>query len=397
MKRLVACLIVALVAACTESTPAPTTEAPPTPETSAVPPTTTTEPTPPPDRFRTSTTTDDLGWEHVTLPEGTGPYAGVIAWTGEELIFWGGDDSLSVPRGEPGLAYDLDTGMWRELSPSPKRATQGAASVWTGSELIICCGARSSFTAVSYDPVTDRWRALSDPPTSGEYLEAVWTGDVMLVAGPGGVMSYDPVSDVWTEQPNPPRALGRLNAVAWTGSELVVWPATIERHVHVGMALSPETGLWRDLGEPPAWPAGVDIAWTGEDLIIWGGLPALSGGSERAVGSRLNWEEDHWYELPEALPEPDGCECNLGSQELLWTGRELLVWTGFFSTGYESGEPLLLSYRPDTGAWYVVAESPIEWSGQSLMADNRIVIKGDDSLAISPAGWGSDGTPLDLS
>ncbi|MGD2102134.1 MAG: hypothetical protein PVG83_07835 [Acidimicrobiia bacterium] len=42
-------------------------------------------------------TTDDLGWERVVLPEGMGPHAGVMAWTGEELVFWGGATGQEPP------------------------------------------------------------------------------------------------------------------------------------------------------------------------------------------------------------------------------------------------------------------------------------------------------------
>ena len=37
----------------------------------------------------------------------------------------------------------------------------------------------------------------------------------------------------------------------------------------------------------------------------------------------------------EALPEPEGCEWNLGSQTLTWTGKYVLVSAGMFSTGVD--------------------------------------------------------------
>lgn len=388
-------VIVFGLAACTGATT--TTAGPPESTTNTTGPTVASTTTPHPQTSAASVSTNELGWEVVALPQDVSAHDGILTWTGDELIFWGGEDDFDpdMPIGEPGLAYSPDTRMWRTLPPSSKRATYGAVGVWTGSELVLCCGRWSPFQAVSYEPASDTWRTLADAGGDEEYAEAVWTGELMLVAEPGGVAAYEPASDTWSEVPPSPMPLGRLNELAWTGAELVVWPANGGREVYAGMALDPVSGDWRVLDDPPAWPAMPDIEWTGDDLMIWGGLPAAGGGSERAVGSRLDYADDRWHELTEPLPEPDGCECNLGSQELLWTGSELLVWTGTFGTGLGPNGHLLISYQPETASWSLVSDSPIEWGGHALMADDRIVMRGPDSLAISPPGWQSDGVPID--
>jgi hypothetical protein len=173
MKRLTPWLIAALfLGACTSSSSVTTLSAPLASSTS--PRSSTTVSTLPP-AFAASVTVDEHGWEIVALPEGVSAANRTMTWTRDELVFWGGEDesSTGVSVGDPGLAYNPDTRMWRALPPSPRAVTYGAAAVWNGSELIICCGARSN-EAVSYEPVSNSWRALADSPIRGEYAQAVW-------------------------------------------------------------------------------------------------------------------------------------------------------------------------------------------------------------------------------
>lgn len=279
-----------------------------------------------------------LGWESVHIPASFVALCHrAVVGTDTELVFWGGDETscdYESPKGDPGMAYHPDTATWRQLPAAPLEPVVAPTGVWTGSELIICCGMTSGQTA-AYDPEEDAWRSLLEAPLSGPFPNAVWTGTEMIVVTQQGVAGYNPPTNQWRTFSQAPQSLGRTNEVAWTGEELIVWPSNVERRVYQGMALHPTTDTWRVLPDPPAWPAALDIAYTGDALVIWGGLPAHFVGSERAVGSKLDLDANTWTELPEALPEPEGCECNLGSQTLTWTGEYVLVSPGMFSTGVD--------------------------------------------------------------
>lgn len=344
---------------------------------------------------------EDSGWEVVEFPEGFFSINSVMVWTSDELVFWGGQtpDVEESPTGEPGLAYNPATREWRTLPPGPKDPAIGAAGVWTGDELIICCGVSDQFAdfavTVAFDPETNEWRRLADAPISGTFSEALWTGEEMLVVTSGGVAGYDPTTDSWTTYPPPPSG-ARLNEIAWTGEELIVWSREVERVVHSGYALSLPTGTWRQLPDPPAWPAAPDVVWTGEHLVIWGGLPAHFVGSERAVGSVYDPVTNSWTEMAEALPEPEAFEGNLGSQSLVWTGETVLVSPGAFGSGVDPETSLLLTYDPTADAWELVDQAllPVSFVAADVaVAGDRVVVR-SDPLYISPAGWMPEGEPI---
>jgi hypothetical protein len=355
-----------------------------------------------PESFPATRTEIGLGWEAVEIPTDVVAlcHRAQIA-TETELIFWGGDQEscdYEVPTGDPGMAYNLDSATWRQLPASPLDPVVAPAGVWTGSEVIVCCG-MTSRQAAAYDPADDSWRSLAESPLSGPFAESVWTGQEMIVVTQQGVAAYNPVEDTWRSISSPPEEIGRVNNVVWTGAEVVVWPVwptgEVQRRVVRGQALDPASDTWRVLPDPPAWPAAPDMVATDDSLIIWGGLPANSGGSERAVGSQYDLDSGTWTPLPEALPEPDGCECNLGSQALSWTGEYLLVSPGWFSSGVDPTTPVLVAYHPETDTWILVAdESPLAWGGETLIVGDRLVMVANDVLYASPPNWQPTGEPI---
>jgi hypothetical protein len=80
----------------------------------------------------------------------------VFAWTGSQLIVWGGtsDGGTIPPHGE---AYDPATNTWAALPKAPLRARTDAIGVWTGSRLVIWGGHDARAFAER-----STWKALSD-------------------------------------------------------------------------------------------------------------------------------------------------------------------------------------------------------------------------------------------
>jgi N-acetylneuraminic acid mutarotase len=85
-------------------------------------------------------------------------------------------------------------GGWQPVAEAgAPEARFGSVEAWTGSEMLVWGGDRSASpyetqlvaTGGAYDPVGDRWRALSevDAPVAREFHTAVWTGSELIVWG----------------------------------------------------------------------------------------------------------------------------------------------------------------------------------------------------------------------
>ena len=163
----------------------------------------------------------------------------VGAWTGEELLVWGGRQLDSDLGDGFRVAFsDASTpSEWAYMSEvDAPTARSGHAGVWTGEEFIVW-GGWSGVERLSdggkYDPDTDAWTALASDgaPSARTGHTAVWTGSEMLILfGFDGTneladgYAYDPAKDQWRTLSSSGDPLARRNAVAvWAGTEVMVY------------------------------------------------------------------------------------------------------------------------------------------------------------------------------
>ena len=102
-------------------------------------------------------------WRVLATPPPTPSYCRRDAvWTGSEMLVWG----CSL------LAYDPAKNEWRRLPDAP---TRHGIVAWTGRELIGwgggCCGDVSD-DGSAYDPETNTWRKLAPAPVAGQQSPA---------------------------------------------------------------------------------------------------------------------------------------------------------------------------------------------------------------------------------
>ena len=130
-------------------------------------------------------------WENRSGAAPTPRRLAASVWTGSELIVWGGVDGSLVSTGTGGR-YDPATNRWRALVPAGNLSPRsGPTAVWTGTEMIVWGGETlvPSFTRFNngarYDPATDTWRPVSaaGAPEARRFHTAVWTGSEMIVWG----------------------------------------------------------------------------------------------------------------------------------------------------------------------------------------------------------------------
>lgn len=169
-----------------------------------------------------------------------------VVWTGTEVLVWGGgvfDQNGNLSGVGSGARYDPATDSWTAMSTAGAPAARYAAvTAWTGTEMLIWGGLDEGTPTefadgARYNPTTNTWQPMSNVGAPSRRLTAssAWTGSELVVWGGiaviGGISVrgdgavYDPSNDRWrplattTGAPSPRWGA----AAAWSGSEFVLW------------------------------------------------------------------------------------------------------------------------------------------------------------------------------
>jgi hypothetical protein len=188
-------------------------------------------------RYRPASDTWGAPLSTTNAPDGR-VYAGV-AWTGTEMLIWGGNDNVQLF--DNGGRYRADTNTWGPAlsqvgAPSARNCP---ATTWTGSEMFVwggwdtTNGDRWLDTGARYNPTTDTWRPISTvgAPAPRTCATAIWTGTEVIVWGGGDGTQfenggrYDPATNTWSPTLSTTNApAGRWgHSAVWTGTEMIVW------------------------------------------------------------------------------------------------------------------------------------------------------------------------------
>jgi len=260
-------------------------------------------------------------------------------WTGSEMIVWGGYGFLNNTYLDTGGKYDPDTDTWTATSAT--NAPTGRyylTAAWTGSEMIVWGGANDSMvfnTGGRYNPGTNSWAAtsMSNVPAARFDHTAVWTGTEMIVWGGYDFLNnsyfdtggkYDPDTDTWTatSTTNAPDARAVHTAV-WTGSDMIVWAGGNTNYLNTGGRYNPDTDSWTATNTTDAPTARIYHAavWTGTEMIVWGGYGYPQGSLNS--GGRYNPSTDNWINTGY-----NNAPASRQSHTAIWTGSEMIVWGG---------------------------------------------------------------------
>ena len=360
---------------------------------------------------RSSDERADVRWRPVAAAPLSGRFQPAAAWTGREMLVWGGAGCEVACSGDgirpqaDGAAYDPERDTWRSLPPSPLSPRSGPLAVWSGRELIVW-GGTSAGTALgdgaAFDPEANRWRPLPASPLAGRFaappgtvaqVPGVWTGTEMLVWGQGAGLdadqaelpagaAYNPAADRWRVLAPAPVSPRIVEAV-WTGREMLVWGGQSgRRYFDDGAAYDPGGDRWRTLPPAPLAARFTFAVWSGERMLIWGGES-----SEEAFddGAAYDAASDSWRSLP---PSPLNARRGFAR---IWTGTELLVWggapgggTGLLGTG--------AAYDPAAGRWREIGTGPARllpvglWTGREAIVWGGVVSTESGLLASSAEG-----------
>lgn len=139
-----------------------------------------------------------------------------VIWTGEQLVFWGGEALGSGADRTSGAAFTPDTGDWTLLAPSP--VPNASEAIWTGQEIVVWSGVG---TAAAWTPATNTWRTITNWPLgSGFYQLAVWADGEIIDIGSG--VAVEPTTGESRPTARPPHLHERASAVAVDGYVVAV-------------------------------------------------------------------------------------------------------------------------------------------------------------------------------
>jgi hypothetical protein len=230
------------------------------------------------------------GWSELPAPPENRSNA-ATAWTGSQLLIWGGYQFVGSGDEDPdsdGFIFDAADRTWETMPDSPLEGRSGAASAWTGDELLIWGGWDGGFrpdpylaNGAAYDPSTRTWRMLPPAPISERRPFSVWTGKELIVWGSTGRelflqdgAAYDPTTNAWRLIAEAPVDITDGSAV-WTGDEMIVVGAALDWNNHadtptaIGAAYDPEADSWRKLPPSDLSPQAMTAEWLDGELIAW--------------------------------------------------------------------------------------------------------------------------------
>jgi hypothetical protein len=230
------------------------------------------------------------GWSELRAPPEVRSGA-ATAWTGSQLLVWGGYEFVGTGDDDPdadGFAFDAATRRWSDLPESPLRGRADVASAWTGSELLVWGGWDGGFREVpffddgaAFDPATGAWRLLAPAPIEARTAFSVWTGEELIVWGSTDRAvrrrdgaAYDPTTNTWRSIADAPLDVTDGSAV-WTGREMLVFGAALDgsndsdTRNAIGVAYDPQADTWRELPPSDLSPQAMTATWFGDELITW--------------------------------------------------------------------------------------------------------------------------------
>ncbi len=366
------------------------------------------------------------GWNK--LPEPPDVRAGsAAAWTGSKLLVWGGYVYTGFSDEEPvdgGYLLDPLTGSAGALPTAPLAARAFPAVAWTGSELIVWGGwdlhDRFFDDGAAYDPASGGWRALPQAPIEARMPFSVWTGSELLVWGSRwrdtrlvDGAAYDPAADSWRQIADAPLELTDGTAV-WTGNELIVFGAALhggnkaESETAIGGAYDPATDSWRLLPDSELSPQVSTAAWNGERMIAWDYLNR----SQTYDPDTDEWSRVERVPLQDFECSPrsvsvsesvfgeycgqmtiysDGGWSNISRQKYVGWGFEVVaadLAVLLLGSNVDTGANVLLAYRvqSDVGSTTTATAEPL--SPGSLVITREGPEGGCDLFTIAPDGTG---------
>jgi hypothetical protein len=254
------------------------------------------------------------GWTELPLPPDDLHDGAAYVWTGSEVLAWGGCEG-EAPDGcgldERGYAFDPERRAWSPLPPIDARTSSNA--VWTGREAM--------------------------------FFENEPEGSVLEGASLSG-HAYDPAAGTWRPLPEAPIEARTGSVYLWTGSEVIVWGGGSQQGAESvqGAAYDPATDSWRRIADAPHGLNLASAVWTGREMIVFGSLlnSRNIADTRTSVGAAYDPKTDTWRTLPPSELSPQ-------ATATAWVGGRMVAFD--YDTHWQA-------YDPASDTWTEPADMP---------------------------------------
>jgi hypothetical protein len=283
--------------------------------------------------------------------------------------------------GVAGEIYRFSDGTVRAIAPSDLEWRANAAVVWTGSEVIVAGGSNGpgiEHAAAAYNPATDTWRTLPEPPGHDTFQSsvggpAVWSGTEMIAWRSG--LAFNPTTDLWRALPTAPlKPRTRETVVAipngvfvWGGCDTTVLLVSCDdvqvpngTELADGAVFDIEHNSWTVLPSSPLVAGNNPSAvWTGDEVVV---LVNVVPTGDHVVAAAYNPSTEQWR----ALPTPPHLGENYG----------VSVWTGKYVLTHSSQGGIVTALDPQTSVWFTLPPGPERDRQSATLVNNQLVIVG---------------------
>jgi hypothetical protein len=343
-----------------------------------------------------STASDGSGWTQLPDPPLSPRTGASAAWTGTEVVVFGGWDFLCPPGADcapdpstqtfvDGAAYDPASDAWRPIAAAPAPITNaGAVSVGGDVYAVAPCGPGMNCVTdpllLRYRPEVDQWDTYQGPPGEGTGFSLVAAGERLLavngsdesfdLARPDA--AFDPATEAWTELPDDPLPQLYDRQLVSIGDDLLLFGKQLGTAQSpgplLGARLDGATGTWQEL--PPAPGSGYQ-AWAIDGRVLLNphfGAAMLGGVFDPASAT--------WSALP-AFPSAESWRGDMAGA----LGTDSAVFE--YSSGWVLDVP--------SGRWIEIPAV----DGRSTFPDTSVVAVGRRLFLFGGEVWsGSDGRLL---
>ncbi len=203
-------------------------------------------------------------------------------------------------------AVSPDAPPWSGRSAWPLEGSTPQVAAWTGTEVLVWAGsvpmnqpeAGTFGQILSYDPASDSWRILPEPPAPVVLPSSIWTPEGLVAFDRDGTaVLLDRDLTAWTDLGSPPTWRDgfvpfnpRVNRLALSGDRVVA-PLG-------GVSLSVRTGEWEVLPELPPLDFISGVEATEDDVLVLGGHRDSEYDMHTKALLRLNTGSNVWEVLP---------------------------------------------------------------------------------------------------